>query len=326
VQPITRDTNSYSGLTLSADGKTATTVQMKRTLTLAILPASGLSGTAAAKSEIENVSAFDWSLDGNLIISDGSGLLQVRPDGTKLKTLISDPGGAVVNLSRCGDSYLVHWAYRTGTEGATIWKINADGSNAQQLGSGQSNSAPTCSPDHKWVYYLDTLAKVMRVPADGSGTPEAVGGTGIPDEFEYLGTIDFSPDGRRFLFIAVTMPPESNRQMRLNLAVAGVEASGGATPSILVHDPRFSAGVTGTSIYSGGPRFSPDGKAIVYDITDKGVANLWMQPLDGSAGHLLTNFTSGRINGFRWSPDGKSLGVMREQDVSDVVVLRETEE
>ena len=326
VQPITRDTNSYSGLSLSADGKTAATVQMKRTRTLAILPASGLSGTAAAMSEIENVSAFDWSLDGNLIVSDGSGLLQVRPDGTKLKTLISDPGGAVVNLSRCGNGYLVHWAYRSGTDGTTIWKIDADGSNPLQLGTGQSNSAPACSPDHKWIYYLDSLARVMRVPAEGGGTPEAVRGTAIPDEFEYLGNIDFSPDGRRFMYIAVTMPPASNRQMRLNVAVASLDASEGETPSILVHDPRFSAGVTATSIYSGGPRFSPDGKAIVYDITDKGVANLWMQPLDGSAGHPLTNFTSGRINGFRWSPDGKSLGVMREQDVSDVVVLRETEE
>jgi len=326
VQPITRDTNSYSGLTLSADGKTVATVQMKRTRTLAIIPASGFTGTLAPKSEIENASAFDWSPDGNLIISDGSGLLQVRPDGTKVKALISDPGGAVVNLSRCGDSYLVHWAYRTGTDGATIWRINADGSNPQRLGSGKSNSAPSCSPDHKWIYYLDTLARVMRVPAEGNGPPEAVRGTAIPDEFEYLGNIDFSPDGRRFMLIAMTMTPGPNREMRSNLVVASVDPSEDATPSVLVHDQRFSAGVTATSIYTGGPRFSPDGKAIVYDITDKGVSNLWMQPLDGSAGHQLTNFTSGRINGFRWSPDGKSVGVMREEDVSDVVVLRETDE
>jgi serine/threonine protein kinase len=326
VQPITRDTDSYSGLTLSADGKTAATVQMKRTRTLAIMPAGGLTGTLASKSEIENVSAFDWSPDGNLIVSDGSDLLQVRPDGTKLKTLISDPGGAVVNLSRCGDSYLVHWAYRARTDGTTIWRINADGSNPQQLGSGKSNSAPACSPDHKWVYYLDTLAKLMRVPAEGGGSPEAIPGITIPDEFEYLGNIDFSPDGRSFMFIAVTMPPASNRQMQSNIVVASVEPSESAKLSVLDHDPRFSAGVTATSIYTGGPRFSPDGKAVVYDITEKGIANLWTRPLDGSAGHQLTNFTSGRINGFRWSPDGKFLGVMREHDASDVVLLRETTE
>ena len=325
VQPITRDTNSYSGLTLSADGKTAATVQMKKTRTLAIIPASSLAGTAAPKSEIENVSAFDWTPDGNLIVSDGSDLFQVRPDGTKVKALISDPSGAVVNLSRCGDSYLVHWAYRTGTDGTTIWRINADGSGPQQIGVGKSNSAPACSPNHKWIYYLDTLVKLMRVPAEGGSSPEAVRGVTMPDTFEYLGNIDFSPDGRRFLFVDVTTTGP-NHQMHSNVAVASFDASDGAAPSVLVTDPRFSAGVTSTSIYTGGPRFSPDGKAIVYDITDKGVANLWMQPLDGSTSHQLTNFSSGRINGFRWSPDGKSMGVMREQDVSDVVVLRETDE
>jgi Tol biopolymer transport system component len=81
-----------------------------------------------------------------------------------------------------------------------------------------------------------------------------------------------------------------------------------------------------TSIYSGGPKFSPDGKAIVYDIVDKGVGNLWIQPLDGTPGHQITNFTSEQINQFRWSPDGKSIAVLREHDVSDVVVLRETNE
>ena len=166
----------------------------------------------------------------------------------------------------------------------------------------------------------------MRVPTEGDGAPEVVRGTAIPDSFEYLGNIDFSADGQRFMFVAMTMTPDPNRQMRSNLVVASVEPSEGATPSVLVHDQRFSAGVTATSIYTGGPRFTRDGKAIVYDITEKGIANLWMQPLDGSAGHQLTNFTWGRINGFRWSPDGKFLGVMSEQDESDVVVLRETDE
>jgi eukaryotic-like serine/threonine-protein kinase len=114
--------------------------------------------------------------------------------------------------------------------------------------------------------------------------------------------------------------------MRSNLLVASLDAAEDATPLVLPRDARFSAGVTATSIYTGGPRFTPDGNAIVYDITDKGVANLWMQPLNGSPGRQITNFTSGRINGFRWSPDGKWLGVMREHDISDVVLLRETNE
>jgi serine/threonine protein kinase len=326
VQLITRDTNSYSGLSLSADGKTAATVQVKKTRNLAILPAGGLSGNETPNSEIENVSAFEWTAEGNLIVSEGAGMLQVRPDGTKLKTLLSDPGGAVVSLSRCGDGYLVNWAYRNGTDGTTIWRINADGSNPRQIGTGKSNSAPACSPDHKWIYYLDTLVRLVRVPTEGGGPPEVVHGVKSPGVFEYVGSIDFSPDGRRLMLVGMTIGAGVKTLVRSNLLVANLDASEEAMPLILHCDPRFSAGTTVTSIYTGGPRFTPDGKAVVYDITDKGVANLWMQPLDGSPGHQITNFTSGRINGFRWSPDGKSLGVMREHDISDVVLLRETNE
>ena len=326
VQPITRDTNSYSGLSLSSDGKTAATVQMKRTRTLAIIPAHGLSDSAVPKSEIENVNAFEWSADGNLIVSDGSALTEVRPDGSKVKSLLSDPGGSVVSLSRCGDGYVVNWAYRTSTDGTTIWRIDADGSNPRLIGSGKSNSGPMCSPDHKWVYYLDTLVKVMRAPADGSGTPEVVSGTRIPETFEYLGNFDFAPDGRRFLFVDVTIGAGVGTSMRSNLVLGSVDASGDVAPSVLDRDPRFSAGVTATSIYTGGPKFSPDGKTLIYDITDKGVASLWIQPLDGTPGHQLTNFTSGHINGFHLSPDGKWIGVMRENDISDVVLLQETNE
>ena len=57
--------------------------------------------------------------------------------------------------------------------------------------------------------------------------------------------------------------------------------------------------------------FTPDGKAVAYNIVENGVGNVWAQPLDGSAGHRLTNFTSDRIRTFQFSPDGKTLAVTR---------------
>jgi Tol biopolymer transport system component len=44
-----------------------------------------------------------------------------------------------------------------------------------------------------------------------------------------------------------------------------------------------------------------------------GVDNLWLQPLDGSKGRSLTDFTAERISDFRWSPDGKQLALVRGQ-------------
>jgi hypothetical protein len=62
----------------------------------------------------------------------------------------------------------------------------------------------------------------------------------------------------------------------------------------------------------------------VYSITQNGVDNLWLQPLDGTPGRQLTNFKTDRIRSFRWSPDGKNIGVLCERVEGDVVLLRES--
>ena len=74
---------------------------------------------------------------------------------------------------------------------------------------------------------------------------------------------------------------------------------------------------------SGSIRFSRDGKAIVYPIRHGGVDDLWMQPLDGSAGKQITDFKSEHINDFHWSLDGSKVGVIRGHTDSDVVLIRD---
>ena len=74
---------------------------------------------------------------------------------------------------------------------------------------------------------------------------------------------------------------------------------------------------------SGAAMFTPDGRAVAYPILENGVSNIWVQPLDGSPGRQITNFTSGTFGRFSGSPDGKSLAVIRDTSQSDVVLLRE---
>jgi Tol biopolymer transport system component len=71
-------------------------------------------------------------------------------------------------------------------------------------------------------------------------------------------------------------------------------------------------------------RFTPDGKALVYPITQERAGNLWLQPLNGSHGHQITNFKSGQILELQWSPDGKKIGVLNRQIDADVVLLRDS--
>jgi serine/threonine protein kinase/Tol biopolymer transport system component len=319
--PLTRDTNSYFTLTLSADGKTAATVQVKTadTLNLFPVPGHGIHTAAVPPSQIEDVNAFDWTADGKLIVSDGSRLLRVGIDGVKETVLTSDPSAAVLSLVRCSDHYvLVSWAYRGGGDERTIWRLNTDGSNPKQLSGGRYGTSPSCSPDGKWAYYLDSLRTLMRVPVEG-GQAEVVPGSKVADSYQLLGSVDFSPDGRHLVLIADTH--DDSARAYAKLAIVDLDSPSASVPHIIDPDPRIAAG----SLFTGGARFGPDGKSLVYVVKDK-AANLWMQPLDGSPGHQITNFTSDLITGFRWSPDRKTLAVMRTHSTSDVVVLRETNE
>ncbi len=70
--------------------------------------------------------------------------------------------------------------------------------------------------------------------------------------------------------------------------------------------------------------FEAEGKAVAYPIRENEVDNIWVQPLDGSRGRQITNFDSEQILNFRWSPDGKSLCILRGHTDSDFVLLQES--
>jgi WD40 repeat protein len=106
------------------------------------------------------------------------------------------------------------------------------------------------------------------------------------------------------------------------LATVALESNAQFSPHVFAPDPRISGGA-GNGLFVNNLSFTPDGKAVAYIVRDKGVDNLFVQPLDGSPGHPITNFTSENIVAFRWSPDGKTLAVARTQNTSDVVLLHQ---
>ena len=64
-------------------------------------------------------------------------------------------------------------------------------------------------------------------------------------------------------------------------------------------------------------------KRDVYPIREKGVDNLWFQPLDRSTGRQLTKFSSLKIYSYRWSFDGKSLALVRGDSPSDLALIKD---
>jgi len=310
-QPITRDINSYATLTVSADGRTLATVQTKATRNIYIVPGAGSQSAQVAPvpSQVRDVIALNWNDGGDLLASDGARLWRMGPDGKNPAQLFADPKTVTGTLSACGSRYVIFALFQ---KGASIWRVNADGSNAVQLTRGKLDLFPVCSPDQKWVYYHDVANnQIGRVLSDGSLKEEAVRGSGDFRGLSPVLEMSISADGKTLAF-AVELIDAEKQESTSKIALLNLESP--TSPQLVDANPHISGGV----------QFTPDGKAVAYPVRENGVDNLWAQPLDGSAGHLITNFTSERIDSFHWSPDGKTLALLRGHSESDVVLLQES--
>ncbi len=313
-RPVTKDTNNYESLTLSADGRTLATVQQSITTTLYLMPAGGFAGSAPKPAPAQDNSSFlfAWANNGDLYFDGGNSLLRVSADGQNKSALLSEASGQVLRPSRCpGTRYVVFvWAGHTAGNQANVWRVDDDGSNPKQLSKGIFNIAPVCSPDGKWVYYdnMDT-DRILRAPLE-SGEPEIVPGAAAPKNLPAGPIIEISPDSK-WLVTLMAMPDRAGTSDKIVL----VPLDAGPSPQLrtLAPDPRISAS----------PDFTPDGKAVIYPIRENGADNLWVQPLDGSRGRQITNFDSDTIRISQFSPDGKTLGVLRAHSESDVVLMHD---
>jgi eukaryotic-like serine/threonine-protein kinase len=312
---VTKDTNNYETITLSADGKTLATIQQKTARTLYFVPRDGFTGNPppAALAQNKNAYIFGWASDGQIYFDDQSNLLRISADGRNKTVMLSDAAAQIAAPAACpgGRYILFDWLDHAGSNKVNVWRVDADGSNPKQLSSGAIDESPICSPDGKWAYYENYADnKFTRVPIDG-GTPEVVPGTVMPNIINVSPLFGLSRDGKFFAFLAADV---SSKIAVDSIALVALDAGPKPPVRMLDADPRVA----------GPPRFTPDGAAVVYPIRESGTENLWLQPLDGSRGRQITHFPSDTIQFFEYSPDGKTLGVMRTHSESDAVLLHDS--
>ena len=97
---------------------------------------------------------------------------------------------------------VLSWSFHGGSNGARIWRLNADGSGAMQLTNGKVDFNPVCSPDGRWVYYQDPAADhILRVSIEG-GRPEIVPGTVVSNAGLSAPLGGLSPDGKQMPFFS----------------------------------------------------------------------------------------------------------------------------
>ena len=312
LRPISRDTNSYATLSLSADGKTLATVQQKVVSNFYVLPGEGSASSDIAPfgSGGEHIQFFNWTPDGGLLSSDLTQLVRRDANGQNPSQVVSDPAANILSLSACGQFIVFPWAFHDGNS-VGIWRVKADGSNPVKLADERFDTFPVCSAHSSWVYYWPGVKQLARVSLDGSGKPEPIPGSSVEGAFLAGRGIGISPDGKTLAYVValtnVAGPTSADKIALLDLATL-------RSPRMFDANPRISKGV----------QFMADGKSVAYPVKENGVDNIWVQPVEGTPGHQITHFTSEQILSFHWSPDGKKLGILRGHTDSDVVLLQES--
>ncbi len=315
-QSLTNDTRGYETLNVSGDGKAMVSIQRQETDSISLLPVTG-KGQPGAVSGLPNqavIQGVGWDAQGDLIVTTTTSILRMSPDGSRQATLLSDPSETIHYSTVCGRGGPILFAthLREGKTTTNIWRMEADGSRPKQLTSGKDEEVPLCSPDGASFYYFDRATfQTMKMPING-GSPELVKASVVPSGF-MEGALNFSPDGRWMPEVADVAETATQS---VAIKVALIDISAGAEMPARFLNPRADI--------ANHIAFTPDGKAVAYNVVENGVGNVWAQPLDGSPGHRLTNFTSDQIRTFQISPDGKSLAVARLHIVSDAVLLRDT--
>jgi serine/threonine protein kinase len=314
---VTKDTNSYVTLTLSADAKTLATIQQKLLRSLYVFPGAGTGATVPAPSlsQEKNIGDFAWAQAGGFYLAGPGDFERVSLDGSNKTVLMSNVGVFGINACPDGHNIVFSWIGQGGGNNINIWRADANGANATQLSFGRSDLYPICSPDSKWVYYHEQDSdKIMRVPADGSSKPAAVPGTAVAHAILSDRRVQISPDGKYIAYVITISPPGNSTASVQKIVLLPLDAGPDPQKRLLDPDPRFSRQLT----------FTPDGKALAYAVRANGVENIWLQPLDGSPGRQITNFPAELINTYHWSPDGRSIGMLRGHTESDVVLLHDT--
>jgi eukaryotic-like serine/threonine-protein kinase len=300
---LTQDTNNYYVLSLAKDGKTLAAIQSRLRFELAAADVSMPDRLRAIPLSSQlPVWRWDWMQNGTLILPQSGEMKTITLDG-KEAALPSRAKHISDQVSVCGGGrYIVYREVgRTSAASANLWRADADGTNEKQITSGLNEQQPVCSKDGKWVYYVDNVDKrfVKRVPVEG-GSPETVVKTAV-------GVFALSPDGKTVVSFEVRALDH-----KLVLRLDPTDAS-----HMTFHDLDQRAQQDHLT-------FTPDGKAIVYVVREKGVDNLWVQPLDGGPYRQMTHFMKDQILRFVFSPDGMKFAIERGTEESDAVLFHDT--
>jgi len=306
---ITNDVNSYGRVSLTADGKMISSVMNQSRFDDYVF-AADKEPKLAEGTVVSDGSLVSWFGNDKLLLSQlGSHALEVTTLAGQKTTLFSSGDLRAFDANVCGGTSVVFAGERTDHLGDTrLWSVDFEGNNLQPVTAGPADQYSRCSADGKWMAYFDFSNRSVKKMNRSDGKVETM----IPAEQHPSSWFDLSFDGRQI--VAIT------------------RLFGQSVGKSFFKLVPFEGGAPGKEIpFAGAPvsvAAMPGGKEIAYTLRDRGVENIWIQPLDGSPPRQWTHFSLNRetaswISSLAWSPDGKRLAMAHGTTRGDVVLIKD---
>jgi Tol biopolymer transport system component len=183
-----------------------------------------------------------------------------------------------------------------------LYRIGTNGQDLKQLTAGESNEiSSTVSPDSGWVYYVAGVRNGDHAKSYLRKTSIDGGQTINLKEMEGDLIPDLSPDGK----------------LIASLVGGKLKIFSSADGSLLksLEADKLAHPWTGV-------KWTPDGRSLTYLAYGENGSNIWVQPVNGSAPHTLTNFPKGYVYEYAFSNDGGELYVARGYQIRDAVLIK----
>jgi Tol biopolymer transport system component len=317
ARQVTTDTTEYESASVSQDGGTLVTTRIDAV--------SSLWSRDMQTREMRQVIGENRNLigSGGIAQMPNGKILYVKITGRDINIFSAEANGegekqltsgAAINqnpIPTPDGKYIVFISNRAGA--ASIWRMNADGSNQVQL-SNDPNAMDTqvqVTKDSRSVIFMRSTSdsgrsKLMKVSIDG-GDAVPVFAESAKSEFHPR----ISADGKMLAYYTFEYDT-ANPNIETRIEVVGLDGEkAGASVA------EFN------SISSHEFRFSPDGKAMTY-LNRDGIDNIWNVSLENRKETPLTDFNSGGISNFAWAHDGKKLFIVRAIYNSDLVLIKDS--
>jgi Tol biopolymer transport system component/predicted Ser/Thr protein kinase len=301
---ITNDLNSYSNQTLgiTKDGKQLVAIQITPQSGVYTMSSDPNNSSAPAKVDDHANVDVGWLPDGRLVTMEfGGHIALMNADGSNRNVIFQEhlPMGG---LSVCPDgANALFWMPNKQTQTINIWRLDLQSGSTAPLTKGRLDQNAACAPDSKSFLYTSLekgRKRLMQMPMGGGEAKQ------LSDKI--IDFAAFSPDGQQIAVLTT-----EGTGINFKAVVAILPAHGGLPVKV------FPPARTISNRF----HYSPDGQALYYPVTEKGVSNMVMQTIGSTTITPMTGFNELTIYGYDYDWKNRRLALARGRSNTDVVLL-----